>query len=63
MTDRQSQSERLLTIKEVADHLRVDPKTVRRLISNRELAAYKIGREWRVSERDLNKYMRERWRG
>ncbi len=55
--------ERLLTIKEVADYLRCDPKTVRRLITERALAAYKIGREWRVSDSDLRKFLSDRWSG
>ena len=63
MTDRQSQSERLLTIKEVAEHLRVDPKTVRRWISDGQLAAYKLQREWRISDRDLRKFLSDRWKG
>ena len=54
---------RLLTIREVAEYLRVDPKTVRRLIEDGELAAHKIGRQWRISESDLKKYLRDRWRG
>ena len=55
--------ERLLTIKEVADYLRVDPKTVRRLITEGALAAYKVGRGLRVSDSDLRKYLRDRWSG
>ena len=54
---------RLLTIREVAEYLRVDPKTVRRLIEDGEMAAHKIGRQWRISESDLKKYLRDRWRG
>ena len=57
------EEDRLLTIKEVAEYLRVDPKTVRRLIEDGELAAHKIGRQWRISESDLKKYLRDRWRG
>jgi excisionase family DNA binding protein len=63
LTDRHSKRERLYTVKEVAAYLRIDPKTVRRLISNRELTAYQVGREWRISERDLQKYLSERWSG
>ena len=58
-----ARDDRLLTLREVANHLRLDPKTVRRLIAGGELAAYRLGREWRVSERDLRKYLSERWRG
>ena len=53
--------ERLLTIPEVADRLRVNQKTVRRWIDMGELAAYKLGRQWRISERDLRNFLNERW--
>lgn len=43
----------LLTIKEVADHLQVSTKTVRRRIQAGELRSYRLGRLVRVSEEDL----------
>ena len=42
----------LLTIPEIAEADHVNPKTVRRWIKSGELAAYKLGRQWRISERD-----------
>ncbi len=63
MAPEKFEDNRLLTIREVAEYLRVDPKTVRRLIEDGELAAHKIGRQWRISESDLKKYLRDRWRG
>jgi excisionase family DNA binding protein len=54
---------RLFTVREVAAQLRVDPKSVRRLINDHELAAYKLRREWRVSEKDLLLYLRGKWQG
>jgi excisionase family DNA binding protein len=47
----------LLTISEVADRLRVDQKTVRRWISSNELAAFQLGRQWRVAEQDLKRFL------
>ena len=58
-----ARDDRLLTVQELADYLRIDPKTVRRLIATGDLAAYKLGREYRISERDLRKYLSERWQG
>jgi excisionase family DNA binding protein len=55
--------DRLLTIQEVADHCQVATKTVRRWIDGKELAAFKLGRQWRISERDLKHFLRERWNG
>jgi excisionase family DNA binding protein len=36
---------------------------VRRWIDDGELAAYKLGRQWRISELDLKHFLRERWNG
>ncbi len=63
MPRRQEAVERLWTVREVADYLRIDPKTVRRLISEGKLAAYRLRREWRISDRDLRKYLHEIWSG
>ena len=49
---------RLLTIAEVAEHLRVNVKTVRRWISTEELAAYRVGRQWRITEDQLMQLLR-----
>ncbi len=51
---------RMLTVKDVADYLRIDSKSVRRLVKSKQLAAYKVGRQWRVAERDLWAYLTER---
>ncbi len=53
----------LLSIPEVAERLHVNTKTVRRWIESKELSAYKLGRQWRISERDLQKFLNERWQG
>jgi excisionase family DNA binding protein len=54
---------RLRTIQNVADECQVSTKTVRRWIDDGELAAYKLGRQWRISELDLKHFLRERWNG
>jgi excisionase family DNA binding protein len=47
----------MLTIHDVASNLNVDERTVRELIRKNELRAIKIGKEWRVTEGDLNAYV------
>ena len=55
--------DRLLTIQDVADHCQVAIKTVRRWIEGKELAAFRLGRQWRISDKDLKHFLRERWNG
>ncbi len=49
----------LLTIHEVAEFLRIDPKTARLLVKSKQLAASKVGRQWRVAEEDLWAFLAE----
>ncbi len=50
--------EPLLTTEEVADFLRVDIVTVRRLVNRGELPAYRIGNEYRFTRADLEDYVK-----
>ena len=47
----------LLTAAEVADQLRVSTMTIYRLIRSGELAAVRVGRNYRVRQRDLEAYL------
>jgi excisionase family DNA binding protein len=47
----------LLTVAEVADVLRVSNMTVYRLIKAGELAALRVGKNYRIRERDLETYL------
>lgn len=49
--------ERLLTTEEVADLLRIDPVTVRRLVTRGELTAYRIAGEYRFSQESLERFV------
>jgi excisionase family DNA binding protein len=50
-------TERLLTTEEVAELLRIDPVTVRRLIMRGELTAYRIAGEYRFTPADLENFV------
>lgn len=50
--------EKLLTTEEVADYLRVDVVTVRRLVNRGDLAAYRIGGEYRFTEPDVEEFVK-----
>lgn len=47
---------RLLTVDEVADVCCVSIRTVRRWIANGDLTAHRLGRQLRVSIRDLERF-------
>jgi excisionase family DNA binding protein len=51
--------EQLYTVAEVARFLRVADKTVRTMIKERELAAFKIRDEWRIRASELARLMME----
>jgi excisionase family DNA binding protein len=51
----------LLTISNVADHCQVSEKTVRRWIEAKELAAAKLGSQWRIDVKDLKLFLRDRF--
>lgn len=50
--------EPLMTSDEVAAYLRVDVVTIRRLVNRGELAAYRVGGEYRFTRRDLEEYLK-----
>lgn len=50
-------SVKFLTVEEVAKILRVSTATVYALIASGELKATQVGRQYRISEDDLNEYI------
>ena len=48
-----------LTPHEVSGLLKESVYTVRRWIKDGELPAYKVGRSWRISESDLDRWLRQ----
>lgn len=53
---------RLLTLKEVANFLRIHPRTAYRLVQDGALAAIRVGTQWRVTEEALHEYVSRGWR-
>lgn len=49
---------KFLTIAEVASVMRVSKMTVYRLVHGGELPAVRVGRSFRVAEKDVNEYLR-----
>jgi excisionase family DNA binding protein len=46
-----------LTTEEVLGYLKVNPRTIYRLIRNGELPAVRIGRQWRFRRTDLDAWL------
>ncbi len=52
--------EPLLTVGEVAGMMRVSNMTVYRLIKSGQLAAVRVGKNYRIRESDIDRYLTER---
>lgn len=66
LTDPDIKTDRLLTVPEVADRLRLSTETIRRMLRDGRLTGFRIGADnagWRVSEADLMAFIRERRQG
>ncbi len=50
---------KLLTPTDVADHLQVSERTVTQWLRRGHLRGFKIGKEWRVSARDLEIFLEQ----
>ncbi len=54
--------EDILTIKEVADYLKVTERTLYRLAQEGKIPAFKVGGSWRFRRNDLDQWIREQTR-
>ena len=50
----------ILTLDEVADYLKAGKRTIYRLAQNGEIPAFKLGGTWRVSRKELDKWIASR---
>lgn len=49
----------ILTIKQVADYLKVTERTIYRLAAAKKIPAFKVGGTWRFSRADIESWIRE----
>jgi DNA binding domain, excisionase family len=47
----------ILTIKDVADYLKVNERTIYRLAASGELPGFKVGNSWRFKQSELEQYI------
>ena len=50
--------EKVFTVKELSEYLKVSDKTVKTLLRAGKIKANKVGREWRVLKSEVDKYLR-----
>lgn len=53
-------ADRLLTVEQVAKRLKYSKMTVYRYIKAGKMTSYKIGKEYRIKESDLEKFLEDR---
>lgn len=49
----------ILTIREVADYLKVTERTIYRLAAAKKIPAFKVGGSWRFSRPDIDAWIRQ----
>lgn len=49
----------ILTIKEVAEYLKVTERTIYRLAAVKKIPAFKVGGTWRFSRADINGWIKQ----
>lgn len=49
----------ILSIKEIADHLKVTERIIYRLAASKQMPAFKIGGNWRFSRQDIDGWIKQ----
>ena len=52
-------SNEILTIKQVADYLRVNERTIYKLVSEEKIPAFKVGGSWRFQQKAIARWIRQ----
>jgi len=50
----------ILTIKEVAEYLKLKEKTAYKLVAEGKIPGFKVGGSWRFKKREIEKWIEER---
>ena len=50
----------LLTVQQVAEMLQMNEEVIRRYLRDGRIKGFKVGRDWRVKEKDLEKFINEK---
>lgn len=58
MSSTNNQSE-ILTLKQVADYLKVTQRTIYRLAAAKQIPAFKVGGTWRFSQADIEQWIQQ----
>ena len=52
-----TESEKLLTFREVQERLAISQATLFRLVTDKKIEAYRVGQQWRFSEAQVQEYL------
>ncbi len=53
------EQDQVMTIQEVAEHLKVGTKTIYSLVQRGHLPGFKVGGQWRFRRKDIEKWVEE----
>jgi excisionase family DNA binding protein len=47
----------VVTVKQLADYLQVNPMTIKRALQKNELVGFKVGKDWRIFREEIAKWL------
>ena len=57
--DELSMGDQILTVKQVAEYLQVNERTVYRMASAKKIPAFKVGASWRFKQSEIENWIKE----
>jgi excisionase family DNA binding protein len=52
-------TEKLMTLEELGEYLRINKITLYRLVQNGEIPASKVGRQWRFKQSEIDRWLKD----